>query len=109
MLGDITPPRSFTHPTPNNNDGAGGDSSNSPLGAGAYGGVGSAGLGGQGMGLGAGSGSGDGVGGVAGMAGLGDGRRNELRQSPGMLSVILGLPFRLVGKVRGEWGSGIFI
>lgn len=93
MLGDITPPRSFLHPSAAPDSAEGG--SNSPPGA--YGG-GSPGLR-EGMGL-RGNGGGGGGGEASAMGGHGDARGIEQRQPPGVLSVIVGLPFRLLGKVR---------
>lgn len=85
MLGDITPPRRFLRP-PTAADGGGGGSADV---------YGARSVGSGGMGL-------DGgmdavVGGVRGVS------RSESRPPLGVLSVIVGLPFRLVGKVRGGW------
>lgn len=88
MLGDITPPRSFLMGNTNaSTNGASGGIMDPPdfggLGGGASAGAGS---GGQGM---MDSGGSGGRGGGAGAAG----------SAPGALSVIVGLPFRLLGKV----------
>lgn len=88
MLGDITPPRSYLA---NPAGGGGGASSTS-----------SPGFSGGGM-MSAGADS-SGFGGLGGSPAGGErdaqhGGRSEPRAPPGVLSVIVGLPFRLLGKV----------
>lgn len=107
MLGDITPPRSFlmgnngNNSTTNAPSSSGGGGLMDPSGfGGAAGGAGVAVEGSVGGGGGRGGGSGGGGGGGTATA------------APGVLSVIVGLPFRLMGKVslagaRPRWGVGM--
>lgn len=80
MAGDITPPRGFFHPS-----GAGPDA------------PGAAPMRFEDRSIMAGVGAG---GGGRGPGGLPNHRRGDVRSPPGMLSVVVGLPFRLLGKVR---------
>lgn len=92
MLGDITPPRSFLVPD-----------ANPPGAGGSTGGFSPSGFGGSAM-MSAGDTDSAAFGGMVGGAGGADGEaghgRGEPRVAPGMLSVVLGLPLRLLGKVR---------
>ena len=97
MLGDITPPRSFLNPGSSSmaSGGGGGGGEGNGLQPGNFGGSGLMSTGGDASGFGGLGGNASGLDGAAAQ-----GRRGEVRTPPGVLSVIVGLPFRLLGKVR---------